>query len=109
MSEYGIAIDPDSKVVVLIGADLIRSLMVYSTGVYTLSDFNRIATTIVLHSGEHFGTCLDGVTDDEWCLATMTVEDSKVLASYLKDPSAEVSTVDFSYATEPLAVKQYLH
>lgn len=109
MSESGIAIDPVSKTVVLIGVDLIQRLMVYSTGVYTLSDFNRIATTIVRHSGAHYGARLDGVTDDEWCLATLSVEDSMVLASYLKDPAAEVSMMDFSYAVEPIAVKKHLH
>lgn len=109
MSESGIAIDPVSKAVVLIGADLIQRLLTYSPGVYTLSDFNRIATTIVRHSGAHYGASLDGVTDDEWCLATMTVEDSRLLASYLKDPAAEVSMMDFSYPVKPTAVKKQLH
>lgn len=109
MSESGIAIDNISKTVVLFGAELIQSLMTYSKGVYTLADFNRIAIALVRHSGAHYGAFLDGLTDDEWCLATTTLEDSQTLTSYLKDPAAEVSLTNFSYPIEPTVKKKHLH
>lgn len=110
MSESGIAIDPHSKTVLLVGADIIRSLMTYAEGVYTLKDFNLIAKTLVQHSGAHYGAFLDGVTDDEWCLATVTHEDSLLLTSYLKDPRAEVAMMVTQHELNPnKPISQTLH
>lgn len=101
MSESGIAIDPNSKTVILVGADLIRSLMTYSEGNYTLKDFNTIAKALVRYAGAQYGAFLDGVTDDEWCLSTITQEDSLVLTRYLKDPRAEVALTTIEHELRP--------
>ncbi|ABY62891.1 hypothetical protein ST201phi2-1p058 [Pseudomonas phage 201phi2-1] len=90
MSESGIAIDPDSKTVLLIGEDIIHRVFQRSASKYTLRDFNKIAQAIVHNQGAAYGAYLNGVDDDEWCLGCVTQEDSITLTRYLEDPSAEV-------------------
>lgn len=101
MSESGIAVDPASKTVLLIGADAIHRIFQRTSSRFNLNDFNKIAQTIVYNQGAAYGAYLDGITDDEWCLGTITQEDSLVLTSYLEDPSAEVAAGRIEFALVP--------
>lgn len=91
MSDSGIAIDAHSETVLLIGVDVIHTLLGSIGTNLKLEHFNQLAAALLKQYGPTYGVDLDEVNYDDWRLGATTLEDSRVLNSYLADPRMEVA------------------